>query len=148
MDIMAVKGELAWPAQDVWAVVSDFGGLKRWNPAVLTCTATGTGVGCERVFTTRAATVTERVDDLDERGMKIGYSIVSGSTIPVRDGYLTITVRPLDARRCELLWTLAGEPQGTSLEELRQLTEKRYLGRIEDLRTWLASAAGGASTRA
>lgn len=139
MDIMAIKGELAWPANDVWNVVSDFGGLKQWNPAVITCTAVGAGVGCERVFATRAATVKERVEDLDEQGMKIGYSIVSGSTIPVRDGYLTITVRPLDAGRSELAWTLAGEPVGVSLDELRQTVEKRYLGRIEDLRTYLAS---------
>lgn len=140
MEIMAIKGEVAWPARKVWSVVSDFGGLKQWNPAVLTCTMHGAGVGGERVFATRAATVKERIDSLDDAGMKIGYSIVSGSTIPVKDGKLTITVTPIDASRSEVAWTLSGEPYGVELAELRATTEKRYLGRLDDLRTFLAGA--------
>lgn len=149
MDIMAIKGEIAWPARKVWSVVSNFGGLKQWNPAVLTCTMHGEGVGAERVFATRAATVTERIDSLDDAKMTIGYSIVSGSTIPLRDGRLTITVRPLDADRSEVAWTLAGEPEGASLAELRAQTEKRYLGRLDDLRAYLSSTSPSApaSTR-
>ena len=140
MQIMAIKGEIAWPARKVWSVVSDFGGLKKWNPAVVTCDMRGSGVGGERVFATKTATVVERIDSFDDAGMKIGYSIVSGSTIPVAPGALTISVRPIDASRCEVTWTLDGEPQGVSIDELRAQVEKRYLGRLDDLRNYLASA--------
>lgn len=140
MQIMAINGEIAWPARKVWSVVSDFGGLKQWNPAVISCTLTGSGVGAERVFVTRAATITERIDALDDAGMKIAYSIVSGSTIPVKDGKLTITVAPIGPDRCTVAWTLAGEPDGVALADLRAQTEKRYLGRLDDLRTFLAGA--------
>ena len=137
MDIMEIKGELAWPARDVWAVVSDFGGLKAWNPALVSCSAEGRGVGAVRTFSTKAATVKERIGELDDAGMKIGYSILSGSTIPVRNAYLTIAVKPLDSKRCELVWTMTGDPDGISAGELAAQVEKRYLGRIEDLRQHL-----------
>lgn len=145
MDIMAIKGELAWPARDVWAVVSNFGGLKAWNPALVSCSAEGRGVGAVRTFSTKAATVKERIGELDEAGMKIGYSILSGSTIPVRNAYLTITVRPLDAKRCELVWTMTGDPDGITADEVAAQVEKRYLGRIEDLRQHLRGSGAGAA---
>jgi hypothetical protein len=144
MEIMAIKGELAWPAADVWAVVSNFGDLKAWNPALLSCSAEGRGVGTVRTFTSKVATVKERVDEFDETNMKIGYSILSGSTIPVRNAYITITVKPLDASRSELAWTMTGDPEGPSADELREQVAKRYTGRIEDLRQYLRSTGTGA----
>lgn len=139
MNLMAIKGELAWPAADVWAVVSNFGGLKAWNPALLSCSAEGRGVGSVRTFTSKVATVKERIEALDEAGMQIAYSILSGSTMPVRNAYITITVKPLDAAHSELAWTMTGDPDGPSADELREQVSKRYIGRIEDLRQYLRS---------
>jgi hypothetical protein len=144
MEIMSIKQEVAWPARRVWSVVSDFGGLKAWNPAVLECTTEGAGVGSIRTFVTRAATVKERIEALDDAGMRIDYSIVSGSTLKVRDGRLAITVRPIDAARAELTWSLSGEPEGASPEALREQTERRYLGRVDDLRHYLGTTASSA----
>ncbi len=144
MEIMSITEALAWPAQRVWPVVSDFGALKRWNPAVLDCTLEGEGVGAVRTFATRAATVRERLDSRDDAAMRVSYTILSGSTIKVRDGRLVISVRPLGDNQCALTWTLAGEPDGASLDELRELTERRYRGRVDDLRAYLTAADGAA----
>ena len=140
MQLMDIEGEIDGPARRVWSVVSDFGGLKRWNPALISCEQKGSGVDAERVFQSKVATVTERIDSLDDAGMRIGYSIVSGSTLPVRAAKLAITVRPIGASRCAVRWTLEGEPQGVSADELRAQLRTRYLGRLDDLRRYLAGA--------
>jgi hypothetical protein len=140
MQLMDIKGEIAWPAAKVWSVVSDFGGLKQWNPAVVSCELRGGGVGAERTFVSKVSTVVERIEALDNAAMRIAYSIVSGSTIPVRDGHVAISVRALGADRAEVRWTMEGEPDGASAADLRALLEKRYLGRLDDLRRFLSSA--------
>jgi hypothetical protein len=141
--IMSITAELEWPAEKVWPIVSDFGGLKRWNPAILSCESTGQKVGGVRTFSSAVATVQERIDALDDAAMRIRYTIVSGSTIKVRDGQLEISVTRLDPDRSQISWTMDGEPDGMPLEELTALTTKRYTGRIEDLRRCLAAGSGG-----
>jgi hypothetical protein len=138
---MNVNTELPYPAEKVWDVVSDFGNLGRWNPAILTCTMDGSGVGAVRTFTSAAATVREGILALDKTGMRIKYSIISGSSIKVRDGELEISVQPLGPDKSRIQWTLDGEPDGMSAAELTALTTKRYLGRFEDLRKTLAAEA-------
>jgi hypothetical protein len=130
--IMSISAELDWPAEKVWPIVSDFGGLQRWNPAILSCT-----------FSSAVATVQERIDELDNAAMRMKYTIVSGSTIKVRDGQLEIAVTRLDTKRSKISWAMDGEPDGMPLEELTALTTKRYTGRIEDLRRCLAAESGG-----
>ncbi|HTK02780.1 MAG TPA: SRPBCC family protein [Bordetella sp.] len=141
MQLMSLTTRIDHPADQVWSIVSDFGGLKRWNPAVTTCSLEGAGVGAQRTFQAGPATVCERIEALDQANRSISYSIVSGSSIKARDGRLTISVKPLGASACELTWSMQGEPDGVPAEELRQALDKRYSGRIEDLRRVLA--AGG-----
>jgi hypothetical protein len=134
MQIMSITERVEFPAKAVWDVVSDFGGLMRWNAAVASCLLDGSGVGAVRTFQAGPSTVRERIEQLDPKTLTIGYSIVSGSSIKVRGGSLRISVKPLDADACELTWTMDGEPDGVPLEELTQSVSKRYVGRIEDLR--------------
>lgn len=141
--IMSISAELDWPAEKVWPIVSDFGGLQRWNPAILSCESTGQKVGGVRTFSSAVATVQERIEELDNAAMRMKYTIVSGSTIKVRDGQLDISVTRLDPKRSKISWAMDGEPDGMPLEELTALTTKRYTGRIEDLRRCLAAESGG-----
>ena|SRR5690606_21496951 len=138
MQLMSLTARIDHPASQVWSIVSDFGGLKRWNPAVTTCSQEGTGVGALRTFQAGPATVCERIEALDQANLSISYSIVSGSSLKVRQALLTISVKPLDASSCELYWGMQGEPDGVEAEELKQVLHKRYSGRIEDLRRVLA----------
>jgi hypothetical protein len=137
MQIMSITERVEFPAKAVWKVVSDFGGLKRWNAAVASCSMEGSGVGAVRTFQAGPATVRERIEQLDPETMTIGYSIVSGSSIKVKGGSLRISVRPLGDNVCELTWTMDGEPDGVPADELTQSVSKRYVGRIEDLRNAL-----------
>jgi hypothetical protein len=137
MQIMSITERVEFPARAVWDVVSDFGGLMRWNAAVVSCTLDGSGVGAVRTFQAGPATVRERINQFEPDTMTIGYSIVSGSSIKVKDGSLRISVKPIDAKTCELTWSMDGEPDGVPAEELAQSVSKRYVGRIEDLRNAL-----------
>jgi hypothetical protein len=137
MKIMEVVGRFEAPAQRVWSIVSDFGGLGRWNPAVASCATEGHGIGMLRIFTTPAATVTERLVARDDASMCLVYEIVSGSPIKVRDARVAIIVKPEGENASSLTWELTGEPDGMTLSELAQQTEKRYRARLEDLRNCL-----------
>ena len=139
MQIMSVTAEIDSPAREVWAIVSDFGGLQRWNGAVLSCTTEGTGVGTIRTFVTRGGTIREQIEDLNPDVMRLRYSILSGSSMKVLNAHLTIAMREIDASRSGLTWTLYGEPDGIPLAELAEQARQRYLGRINELRECLNS---------
>lgn len=145
MSIMSVECEFDAPADDVWAIVSDFAGLDRWNPAVLSISSEGSGVGMLRVFRTAAGTVTEELLDYDRDTRAITYRIVSGSTMKVRNARLRISVADLGDARCRLHWQMFGEPDGVALADLKASTEARYLKRLEDLRLSLSGDAAPAS---
>jgi hypothetical protein len=133
MRIMQVTGRFDTPAARVWEIVSDFGNLGRWNPAIISCSAEGAGVGMVRTFKTATATVKERLLELDSGAMQLVYEIVSGSSIKVRAGRLAIAVTEDGPAASVLTWGLSGEPDGVDLADLSAQTEKRYSGRLEDL---------------
>jgi carbon monoxide dehydrogenase subunit G len=141
MELMSITARIDHPADAVWDVVADFGGLKRWNPAVRRCAMEGSGVGAVREFEAGPAVVRERIEEYDPARRVISYSIVSGSSIKARDGHLTIAVQPLGETACEVRWSMRGEPDGVPAEELKQALAKRYNGRIEDLKRCLAGVA-------
>ena len=60
----------------VWAVISDFGGLAAWHPAVESVDATGSEAGAKRTFTvTGGATVGNELKKVDAEKMTLMYTI-------------------------------------------------------------------------
>lgn len=80
---------IAKPADEVWAVVRDFGGLDKWAPGIEKCTLEGD----ERTVTTMGMEIVERLIRLDENERVLTYGIVSGA-VPVQQHEATITVTP------------------------------------------------------
>lgn len=65
----------------VWAVVGDFAGIAKWNPAVKASSADkGSEAGSTRTLTLDKGKVTEQLDDIDAAGMTMNYR--SGETDP------------------------------------------------------------------
>ena len=80
---------IARPADDVWAVVRDFGGLAGWAPGVESCRVEGD----DRILTLMGMEIVERLYRRDDDERVLVYGIVSGP-VPVEHHEATITVIP------------------------------------------------------
>ena len=76
------------PADDVWAVVGDFGGIATWMPGLESCHVDGD----DRVLKMGGMEIIERLERRDEESREIIYGIVGG--VPVINHKATITVTP------------------------------------------------------
>ena len=66
-------------ADEVWAVVGDFGGIGGWMPGIESCRVEGD----DRILDTMGMTITERLVSKDDAGRALTYSIADGA--PGRD---------------------------------------------------------------
>jgi len=76
------------PADEIWAVVGDFGGIGAWMPGIESCVLDGD----DRVIKMMGMEITERLERRDDEQRELVYAIVGG--IPVINHEATITVIP------------------------------------------------------
>ena len=133
MHIVTITAHIDSPAQRVWDLVGDFGGLAAWSRATRDCRLEGEGVGCLRVITGANGEVRERLEERDGASMRLVYSAVSGSTLPVAGmrATLELTQDPQGGTRVD--WRIDGDPQG-DLAEVAALLQPRYAARLVELR--------------
>lgn len=85
-------------ADDVWALVRDFGGLAEWHPALDTCEIEpgppSPQVGAVRKLTNQAGTFRERLLGLDDANRTQSYEFLE-SPFPVRRYVATVRVFPV-----------------------------------------------------
>jgi carbon monoxide dehydrogenase subunit G len=91
------------PADEVWKVVGDFGGLAGWLPGVESCRLEGD----ERILAMMGMEVTERLVRRDDAKRVIAYGITGG--IPVERHQATITVEP-DGDASRVTWVVDVAP--------------------------------------
>jgi carbon monoxide dehydrogenase subunit G len=76
------------PADEVWAVVGDFGGIATWMPGIESCVVDGD----DRIIKTMGMEITERLERRDEEEHELVYAIVGG--VPIINHKATVTVVP------------------------------------------------------
>lgn len=76
------------PADEVWAVVGDFGGIAAWMPGLDSCHLDGD----DRVLKMGTMEIIERLERRTEESRELVYGIVGG--VPVINHKATITVTP------------------------------------------------------
>jgi carbon monoxide dehydrogenase subunit G len=76
------------PADEVWAVAGDFGGIGSWMPGLESCALDGD----DRVLKMGGMEIIERLERRDEEQRELVYGIVGG--VPVINHKATITVTP------------------------------------------------------
>ena len=92
------------PADQVWALVADFGGLDKWMPGVESCTVDGD----VRNLAMMGLQVAEQLKGKDDDARQLSYSIVSG--VPGVEQHLaTITVNPT-GDTSHVTWEFEVEP--------------------------------------
>jgi mxaD protein len=91
------------PADAVWAVVGDFGGIGDWMPGIESCVVDGD----DRILKMMGMEIIERLERRDDDAREIIYGIVGG--VPVGNHKATITVVP-DGDGSHVTWDVEVEP--------------------------------------
>jgi carbon monoxide dehydrogenase subunit G len=113
------------PADDVWAVIGDFGELG-WMPGIDTCELDGPDTRVLGMFGMR---VVERQLSRDDAGRTLTYGIVDGDMKPeVHEA--TITVTP-DADASNVTWDV------TTDEGMVEVMKGAYQGALDSLKAQL-----------
>jgi carbon monoxide dehydrogenase subunit G len=73
-------------ADEVWAVVGDFGGIGGWMPGIDSCRMEGE----DRILETMGMTITERLVRRDDAGRALTYSIVGGAPVESHEAVVTV----------------------------------------------------------
>jgi carbon monoxide dehydrogenase subunit G len=113
------------PADRVWDLFRDFGGIQRFTSGFEKVEVTGSGIGAVRTITLPGgAALKERLEAFDDRGRKLQYAIVGGP-IPVANYLATIEVKD-EGKACRIDWSSHFEPKGIGDDSARALIEGVY----------------------
>jgi carbon monoxide dehydrogenase subunit G len=116
------------PADEVWAVVSDFGGIGDWMPGIDRCTVSGQ----DRTISLLGMEIVERNYGVDATTRTASYGIVGGG-LSVDHHRATITVHERDGG-CRVRWSFEVEP-----DTLVPVMAQTYQGALEALAKRFAS---------
>ena len=126
MTSVSMKTTVNAPADQVWKVVGDFNGLGKFVAAVADSTVDGTGVGAKRTLTLQdGAQLVEQLESLDDAGMTLEYSIVSGP-LPVENYLSRVEIKELALRECEIRWSSTFDPKGVTEKEAEETIQGIY----------------------
>lgn len=133
MTQVKVNEDINGPAAQVWAALSDFGGIKVGGP-ITSFETEGEGVGMLRTIGMAGGRVVERLDRHDDDAMVFAYTIVNDDCpLPVSDYSATVTVTDKGDGTANVDWTGTFEPKGDEAQAIRTV-EGIYRGGIAGAR--------------
>jgi uncharacterized membrane protein len=91
------------PADQVWKVAGDFGGIGAWMPGIESCRVEGD----DRIIAMMGMTITERLVARDDTRRSITYTIADGA--PVESHRATITITP-NGETSHATWEVEATP--------------------------------------
>ncbi len=118
-------GSFAVPAEKLWALVADFGGIPAIMDNIDECVVEGEGVGATRSIPIGESHVVELLDVLDPEKMTVTYSIVSGP-MPFKNYSSTMVVNADGENACTLTWTGTFEAAGIPAEKAERIASGVY----------------------
>lgn len=127
----AVSADFDHPAETVWAVVRDFGGIGQWMPGIDSCTVSGD----ERTLHMLGIDIVERNLGIDDDTRRAGYGIVGGG-LQIAHHQASIAVEDLPGGRSRVVWAFSVEP-----ESLVSVMSQSYSSALKALATHLARDA-------
>jgi hypothetical protein len=133
MAIFEAKGEIAVPAEELWAVVRDFGGVG-WIQGISDVKVVGSGPGMTRIFN---GAIHETLESVDDTRRILTYTIPRGLPLPVKNYHSTMKVEAAGAGKSQLTWTCRAEPDGVPEEQARQAVVGMYQAMIGWIRDYL-----------
>jgi carbon monoxide dehydrogenase subunit G len=139
MSSVKITDRINAPADKVWELVGDFGGISRFSKGFKSVTCEGKGVGAVRTITLpNDATIQERCELLDAARRTLDYSIVAGA-LPLAS-YLARIQLFEDGDGTRIEWSSSFEPKGISEAQGIAMVEGIYKGGIVGLKKALGAA--------
>ena len=118
--------EIDKPADEVWAVAGDFGGIGGWMPGIESCEVKGD----DRVLKMMGMEITERLVRRDDDAKVIVYGIVGG--VPgVGNHKATITVTA-EGKGSHVTWDVEVEP-----DEMTEMMQGIYQQSLQAMKEHL-----------
>jgi carbon monoxide dehydrogenase subunit G len=111
---------------EVWAVVSNFGGLADWMPGIDACTVEGD----DRTISMLGIELVEHLFECDDSARSLTYGIVSGG-LTVDKHRATVTVTPAGSGS-HVTWSVEVEP-----DSLGDIMGQTYEGSLQGLKEHL-----------
>ena len=131
---VSIEGELEFSANEVWAVIADFGNVD-WVPGVEKVDLEGEGVGMIRHLTVPVyPPLHERLDAIDHQQMLLDYSIPAVAYLQVKDYRARAQVFALEGPRCRVRWSGWAEADDVDEATATTKTEEFY----EAILTWIS----------
>ena len=110
------------PADQVWKVVGDFGGIGGWMPGIETCRVEGEN----RIIEMMGMTITERLVTKDDAGRALTYSIADGAPVESHEAVITVTAT---GESSHVTWAVDSTP-----DEMADLMTTLYQQALEALK--------------
>ena len=137
MQQVEVRRSFAHPAQKVWDLTGDFGGLKNWLPGVTDCQVAGSGARDQGGNATRAVHIMdgsvtrESLESFDDQAMSYRYGILEAKGFDSNSSYFgTFTVVPQGDAGCEIVWraeyTVPAELPPEKVQKLKDKVQAMY----------------------
>lgn len=123
MQTETARIDIARPAEEVWALVGEFGGLDTWMAGVDRCEVDGD----VRVVHTMGMQISERLVGRDAEARTITYAI-EGEGAPVSEHRATIGVTDADGG-CTVTWEVSVAP-----DEAAPMFRDIYQGALDHLK--------------
>lgn len=98
--------DIQQPAEAVWQVVRDFGGIAAWMPGIDSCTVAGD----DRTLSLMGIEIVEHDYGEDDASRTATYGIVGGG-LTVDRHRATITVQERGNDACHVRWAFEVEPE-------------------------------------
>jgi carbon monoxide dehydrogenase subunit G len=124
MASMSTKGKIDASPDQVWTIVSDFGGLDKFFPPVAKSEGSGSGKGMERTCTFHdGAQITETLLELDDNRRSLTYKVHDPNPFPFKDYVATMHVTDAGGGASELEWSAEFESEGMTDQEVADLLD-------------------------
>ncbi|WP_340317941.1 SRPBCC family protein [Rhizorhabdus argentea] len=134
---VSTSADIPLPIATIWAMISDFSGLKNWHPLVDRCETVGQGEGAVRTVHFADWWATESLDRLDHDHHVLEYRVIDSSrpaVIGVK-GSMRLTSLSPDATRID--WVSGLQADHPAANEVNQGLQAYYPVRLGHLRAAL-----------
>jgi len=139
MTTVQVVEAVAASADDVWNILSDFGGIKVGGP-IEAFEIEGDGVGAVRTITMGGGQVIERLDVHDADARTFTYCITNDDNpLPVANYSATVKITADGDDACSVDWSGTFDPKGADEETASNVVRGIYTGGIQGARKALSA---------
>ncbi|CZR65566.1 uncharacterized protein PAC_15466 [Phialocephala subalpina] len=100
------------PIGNIWAIISGFGGIKTWMPAIDSCSVEGDGISAVRTVSLKGRKINEQLEVCDAESHTISYRLLDPTGFPMLGGFGTISLVAQSANQTQLTWIADAEEVG------------------------------------